>query len=39
MFLYPPQTIDNLYLDKKDYHGLYYLYEVAKEYAKRIKLS
>jgi len=28
--------IDRMYLDAKDYHGLYYWYEDAKDYVKKL---
>jgi len=36
MYRFTPDVIDGLYLDSKDYHGLYYWFEDAKEYSKQI---
>jgi hypothetical protein len=39
MYRFVPSEIDKLFLDKKDYHGLYYWYEDAKDYSKEINSS
>lgn len=36
-FRYTPDTIDNLYLDDLDYHGLEFLYQDAIEHNKTIE--
>jgi hypothetical protein len=37
MYRFTPETIDNLFCDNKDYKGLYYWYEDAKEYSKELQ--
>jgi hypothetical protein len=34
---WPPKVIGGLFLDRKDYHGLYYWFDAIVELSKRLK--
>jgi len=36
MYRFTPETLDELFCDDLDFHGLYYWYNDAKEYAKEL---